>query len=853
MSQFEVVVGSLAPSTYLHAPRLISDFLAGEHLHEAGEVLSQTSYWLERNHDIEANTSLLLLQCLEAWIPHIELMTADKTALSREGLSALYHLMALTLRYRNIHAEQIPALWSRLVDDPRQSNGHATVRFLLEQSHKVGSDVFVNCAANVVACLCETAIGRQIFEELCSVIEPARMLPTIEHKLQFPNAEDMELWSDLDTLFSEQPRLQLSAAQFALLFLADTALDRQWEQQTHLPILLHAIFVHIDHRIPFVREEAQRMLFQLLRSWIPGYDELPDRADRPNRLTVKSAIAKLEQDAPSIYWKEDETSVQSEPKMKRLCTQVLGFFDHLAPKLAEEWGSLALNWGTACSIRATAFRSLQIFRALMPRVTEPSLALLLGRLSNTIASPDLNIQSFTSEITLTLTSLAASRHLDMSLFPQMYWCACAGLSTTVESEFNQFLGFLHLMIKRIDFDDDDLAERILSHCPSGWKGPSSLQPSLLTGLRSSVTVEGTMNLLKILATFDDARLIDPSDGRVRDLYTASLPWCLQAMATDSQDESLHEFATNIGRLAKKEGRDSIERIMTSFAKNRFRTKDDFLRQSVASLREHFGVDHWTEVVTLLLGLVLNHERWLQVQSMQILKVLFQQRETRSPVDLLGSELLMPLLRLLETDLASQALEVLEEPMMISGGPSAKHVLRMSMHISQVVKGVDTVASIFGLPEESGWCVARPDRLSDICQANVMAVFDTCKMSSRPSRIDFQPESESLASPMEDNLGDLVQNLHELTTFFQDDAPLKTQARAPVPSQQVEARVAAILAKSTSDLVIDVPQTPFLDVFRVGVTSSDESDDESDTDSEPDAFVFDSPAVYRNAPKNSRFP
>src|SRR6202035_4208490 len=117
-------------------------------------------------------------------------------------------------------------------------------------------------------CLCETAIGRQIFEELCSVIEPARMLPTIEHKLQFPNAEDMELWSDLDNLFSAQPRLQLSAAQFALLFLADTALDRQWEQQTHLPILLHAIFVHIDHRIPFVREEAQRMLFQLLRSWI---------------------------------------------------------------------------------------------------------------------------------------------------------------------------------------------------------------------------------------------------------------------------------------------------------------------------------------------------------------------------------------------------------------------------------------------------------------------------------------------------------------------------------------------------------------------------------------------------------
>ena len=836
MSQFEVVIGSQSPSIYLDAPRLISDFLAGEHPLQAIHVLSQISDWLQYTHDVEANTSRLLLQSLESWIPNIELMTVDKTCLSREGLSVLYHLMALTLRYGNTHAERIPALWTRLVEPPHQSNGRATVRFILEQSHKVGSAVFISCAANVVACLCETAIGRQIFQELCSVIEPARMLPTIDHKLAFPDADDMELWSDLDALFAEQPRLSLSAAQFALLFLADTALDRQWEEQTHLPILLHAIFIHLDHRVSFVRQQARRMLFQLLRSWVPGYDQLPDRADRPNHFTIKFAIAKLEQEATSLFWKDDETSVQSEPKMKWLCSQVLNFFEPLAPKLTEEWGDLALTWGAACSIRATALRSLQIFRALMPRVTKSGLALLLGRLSNTIAATDENIQSFTSEITSTLTSLVVSHHLDMSLLPQMFWCACAGLATTVETEFGQILRFLDSMVTRIDFDNSDIAEILLAQRPSGWIGYTSLQSSLLKGLRSSTTVEATMNILKTLAQFDDARLIDPSnDNRVRDLYTVSLPWCLRAMANDSRDESLQEFATNIGRLAQKEGRDSIERIMTSFAKNRFRTQDDFLRQSVASLREHYGVDYWTDVVTLLLGLVLNRERWLRVQSMRILKVLFQQKETRNPVELLGSELLMPLLRLLETDLASQALEVLEEPLTISGGPSAKHVLRMSMHIRKAAEDVDSVASVFGLPEESGWCVAQPDTLRECCRSNVMAVFDTCKMPSRPSRIDFEPELEVLSDMMEENLGDLVQNLHELTTFFQDDEPSKPQA--PMPTQQLEARVAAILAKSTSS-----PPTPFLDVFRVGGTSSDESED-SDTDSDPDAFVFDSLSIY----------
>ena len=69
--------------------------------------------------------------------------------------------------------------------------------------------------------------------------------------------------------------------------------------------------------------------------------------------------------------------------------------------------------------------------------------------------------------------------------------------------------------------------------------------------------------------------------------------------------------------------------------------------------------------------------------MQVLKILFQQRETRN-VDSLGSELLMPLLRLLETDLAPQALEVLEELLAISAGrPAARDVLRMSMHFGSL--------------------------------------------------------------------------------------------------------------------------------------------------------------------------
>lgn len=855
MSNFEAMVGSCASGTYNHAHRLISDFLAGEHPQQAASILSYFATWLPQLAQAASSTNitLLLLQSLEFWISNVELMSGDRSHWAQGGLSALLNLVSLTHCYGQSHAEQILALWTKLVESPYVANGNATIRFLLEQSHKVGSTIFVSCAANIVACLCHTSTGHQVFEELCSVIEPARMLPSNEHKLNFPDARDMELWENLDALFAEEPRLSLGSAQFAWLFLTDVAIQRCWELKAQLPILLHALFTHVDHRTPFVRQRAQRMLFQLLRSWMPGYDELQDRSIHPGSSILKDAIAELEAEAESMYWKDDESGAECEPKMKWLSSRVLHHLEPLCPSLAEHWGSLTLSWGTACSIRGTAFRSLQIFRALLPRIKQSDLAVLLGRLTTTISAPDENIQSFTSEMLLCITALTSAGDVDWTVLPQIFWCASACLSTIVEKEFSEVLTLLDSLLSKIDFDDARSVELLLSNRPRDWQGSPFLQPALLKGLRSAETADKTFRILQRLTKIRDDRLIDPSGSRVRDLYTLSLPWCLHAMASEKQDASLKEFAQNISILAGREERPSIQKIMNSFAKSHFRTKDDFLRQSVSSLRDHYGVDHWGDIVTLLTGLVLNRERWLRINALQILKVLFQQRETRN----LGSELLMPLLRLLDTDLASHALEVLEEPMAMSGGPAAKHVLRMSMlHPQTLSADIDakSITTVFGIPMESGWSVAQVDRLQEMCRANLLAVFDTCSMPSRPSRIDFEPEVEALKEPTEEDLGGLMKDLHELTSFFQDDEPSKANFRIPLPplDRRLEARVAAILAKSSaSHAVTDTPQTPFVDVFRVGgmTNDSDDSDEDSDAESEQDPFIFDSPSLYqsRNAP------
>jgi hypothetical protein len=813
------------------------------------KVLAAFSKWLPRIFTA-STCPLTLLQSLEYWTPNINLMD-DKSILSQEGRTTILHLMALTLRYSDGFPEQVEVLWTRLVDTPFQSNGHATIRFLMEQSQKVGSITYIQCASKVVTCLSHSVIGRSAMKDLCSVIEPARMLPSIDHKLAFPEQSDIDLWSELDALFSEQPRQVLGAGQFALLFLKDVALERSWEFQEELPTLLHAIFTHLDHRSPIVRQSAKRMLIQLLRSWIPGYDELPDRLNHPARSLLVSSIWELEQELDRVVWKEEESSRQVEPKMQKLCSRILTLLIPLHPKLAELWGSLALLWGTACSIRAIAFRSLQIFRALLPGTTSSDLALLLARLSNTISAPEENIRSFSNELIRTLKVLGSCNLLDTSLFPQMFWCACACLLTTVENEFLQAIAFLESVLGHLDLDDEQTIHTLISQRPAEWVSASSLQSPLLVGLRSSVTSDATFKMLQTLAKVTDGTIIDPTRGRVRDLYTVALPWCYRSMTEDTSDPDLQTFAQDVGYLAEQEGRSSISRIMASFIKGRFRTKEDFLRQSVASLREHYGDEDWTEIVTLLLGLVLNSHRWLRVSALQILKVLFQQRETRNPVELLGSELLMPLLRLLETDLAPAALEVLEEPMTISGGPPAKQVLRMSMQMKSLTKDLESVTDIFGVPEASGWCIPRPERSQEICRSSIMAVFETCKVPSRPSQIHFEPDDlerlASLAPSEDDDLGGLVRNLHELSSFFQgDNSAAEAAPSSTEPSQQLEDRVAAILAKSTESST-DIPQTPFIDVFRVDSASAFEqggSDDDNDYSSDSDAFVYDSPAALR---------
>lgn len=130
---------------------------------------------------------------------------------------------------------------------------------------------------------------------------------------------------------------------------------------------------------------------------------------------------------------------------------------------------------------------------------------------------------------------------------------------------------------------------------------------------------------------------------------------------------------------------------------------------------------------------------------------------------------------------------------------------------------------------------------------MMAVAQTCIGALRPSYIDLESRSQiiSFSDALDEDLGVLVQDLHDLSEFFQNTKP---HPSILVPSQQLEERVASIIARST-DNSNDAPETPFADVFNIGKPNdySDDSGDDSGSDSELDAFIYDSPTLYQSAP------
>ncbi|MCO5589979.1 hypothetical protein L7F22_043948 [Adiantum nelumboides] len=889
-------VSSPLPATYLRAQRDISTALA-EHFQE--HKIAMLSEYALRLPEIDLSRRATTLGLLPEWLHRIQFtgepnQEGSGVALSRRSMLVLSNLLAMTIRYGDEHNFEIQDMWASLAEGGDfSSNATTIVKFLIQQALALRSSPFIMHAKRAVSCLSHTVLAPTLFVEMCSYIEPSSMIPVpLEHNrlTTFDAQLDHLYLANIEEHLPPASRKQtFSPGQVALLFVGELTYEKSSFLIEKLPLLLHAIFMQVDSTSAFTQEQVMSMFEQLMRSLSN------EMSTGPRNLS--SQVEKLFEKGTSIFWTQDEADFDASqtPKvMRNTVLDTISIVKNHIENLNERWGNVALEWATSNPVRHMACRSFQMFRILMPDVNYSMLADMLGRLSNTISdSVRIDNQSFALEILYTMKAVVRNINLDdhqsssgkHALLGHIFWMNVACLSTVNESEFGQAVGLLHLLLEKLDLDDPETVTLLQAHCPDGWEGEiGGLQNLIMRGLRSASLYTESFNLLARMAKISDEHLIDRQDSRIGYLFIVSLAWFLQASdEPGSIDESLVIcLAENIAALAAKNGKVDIERVATSVAKKRFRTTDDLLRQAMGScVRSGFLPNHATGMALTLLALTFNAEPWLRKRTLQVLKIFFQSVDTRrQELHELGPELLMPLLRLLSTDLSLEALEVLEEKILASvpsaganqsgqrRGPNAQQIVRMSLQWSNNPNAFQKGRSRpgfsgygqgrNGVMEDSGWSVADVPDWTSRTRINILSVFKSVELlldtppvgevnfvddydaegenvfeqNMTASRTDmeemesasvaagaksgnaqslasqngvsFRGEQASLASkssiagialqensfPTEsekDSIGDIVNQLHDLSSFFIDDEITNQSAENDDPSDRSSKR------------------------------------------------------------------
>lgn len=648
--------------------------------------------------------------------------------LNSASIMVLNNLFEITVKFSSTILNEVEALWVAL--GSKGTNFDIIIEYLISNSLERKNATFVGYARQIIDYLSFShPDGNYMVDKLISNLEPKSMIPPKPNTViaSFKNEDQFPYIANLGKLIPYNEKdASFSLGQLSLIFLVDLFTSHNDRMINHLPLLLHISFSLLDHYVPAVQEAASSLLCNLFHTLAPTDPK------------VDLAINKLEQkDHVKYLWvyddlNNDKRGARTPQNMDFLVRNTLEILTPIVNDLQEEWSRVALNWATTCAVRHIACRSFQMFRSLLSILDQPMLKDMLHRLSNTISDDTPDIQGFAIQILMTLNAITAELDSEKLIdFPQLFWCVTACLSTVHEQEFIEVLSAMTKFVSKIDLDSPDTVSCLISTFPPKWEGRfEGLLPIIMVGLRSVSSYEQTMKFLNKLITLKDSEIIGQGDGRLLITIIANLPRFLHELDNKIISQDVENTAMIISSMCGSNGKDSLSKIFLSLAKNRFRSKKDFLVQTISSIKNVFFPEFEAQTLVYLLGFLSNKCPWVKIETLGILQYVFPlvdlQREEFVGI---GADLISPLLRLLLTDYAELALEVLDESVSISGSRLDKDVLRMSLGNSSMKKEYEKTATLFGIPEDSGWSIPMPAVTSSTTRNNVHAVFSTCAVAT----------------------------------------------------------------------------------------------------------------------------
>lgn len=812
IQDFDISISDKTKAVYKLAQFEISKRLAKQHTELAFYIFSEFTYYFKEVGSVaQRNVVAIILP----WIQSIELTVDPNGGPTAQSYVLLANLLEITIKSSAALHNEVQALWQALATGPHPGNVRLILDFIMSLCLERREQNFVEYAKQIVVFLASTssAPGNKVIEFLLMQITPKSMVTNDKREAvpPPPDINTLPYCADLsEVLPIGTKQAGFSLGQLSLILLVDLMVAPVCLVPDNVPVLLQVVTVLWDHYTALVQEQAREMLVHLIHELV--ISRLDDDTPQSTRESIESLIDAIRRHDRSVVWGYEDSNGnvgahdnKVPPSMEYLTSEVVKTFEITFPGIKEKWGRLSLTWATSCPVRHLACRSFQIFRCILTSLDHYMLGDMIARLCSTISDEDTELQKFSMEVLTTLKTLVAKLDADKLLtFPQLFWTTCACLESINECEFLEAVEMLNEFLDKLDFHSPTVRRMLLDGQPSKWDGSfEGLQPLLYKGLRSSTCLDLTLTTLDKLIILPSDPLIGDG-GRFFFTILANFPRLLYAMEEESPDPAVVPTVETLLHIADIQGLRSIAVALDDYLGHRYPSAKDFVVQLYAALHEYYLPDLEFQMLTMLMGLLTNATAWVKIHTMRILRVIITEVDMKKPeIASHGSDMISPLLRLLQTEYCMEALEVLDNIMSMTGSSMDKHHLRMSMtrFTSKAVrKEYERAQSLFGIPEASGWAIPMPARKTESTRANTHAVFYMCQMNSQnmeggmpesdiptPAEMEFEfefhdeyaygylPVSDRADTMMSDDarglehqpMGDLISKLDSLDDFFDD--------------------------------------------------------------------------------------
>lgn len=671
-----------------------------------------------------------LLVLMLPWVNKFTLKAIDDI----DTFMVLNNLFYITIDLNDELPMEVEQLWISLGKGNSFQNIHVSLEYIMTLSINHRNPSFVQHARDVVLYLDSVPGGIGLVDALMKNLEPKSMIPVSKYSEVVPT--DNEKYSFVaniwDRLNYHGKSITFSKAHLSIILLVNLSTNPTESLKGNIPNLLHICICLLDHYMPLIQESASKIVCDLIYGLAPNHEKSDDTVELLRNKQKLWSYDNL---------MKDKNGARSPKAMDALIRNILAIFSELKD-FHTDWQRISLKWATTCSVRHIACRSFQVFRSLLTFLDQEMLRDMLHRLSNTISDVNQDIQGFAMQILMTLNAITAELDpADLINFPQLFWSITACLNSIHEQEFVEVLSCFTKFISKIDLDSPDTVQCLVATFPSNWEGRfDGLQQIVMTGLRSANSLDITWKFLDKLNLLQDSRIIANSETRLLFALISNLPRFLNAMGR-RDFTSIQSAVDSLISLSDAYKQPSLSRLVDSLAKNKFRSKRDFMSQVVSFISRNYFPTYSAQTLVFLLRLLLNRIGWFKVETMEILKYIFPLVDLKRPEFTgVGADLISPLLRLLLNEYEAQALEVLDCVPNVSGSKMDKDVLRISMGNKDVKNSNNVTTTLFGIPEESGWSVPMPTMTAAATRHNVHAVFMTCVVDMTGQESSEEPRS-----------------------------------------------------------------------------------------------------------------